>query len=57
MVTLMMVIIRCGHDNNKPTPLRKWTPESERRPFSDLKTTLRTIQQGTFKITFTTDPS
>ena len=45
---------RCGHDNNKPPPIAKRTPESERGPFSDPETTLRTIRKGTFKITFST---
>jgi len=47
-------LVRCGHDNNKPPPIAKRTPESERGPFSDPETTLRTIRQGTFKITFST---
>ena len=37
---------RCGHDNNKPPPFAKRTPESERGPFSDPETTFRTIHHG-----------
>jgi len=47
-------MLRCGHDNNKPPPFAKRTPESERGPFSDPETTFRTIQQRTFKTTFST---
>jgi len=54
MVLVYGPIGRCGHDNNKPPPIAKRTPESERGPFSDPETTLRTIRKGTFKITFST---
>ena len=40
------LIVRCGHDNKKPPPIAKRTPESERGPFSDQETTFRTIQHG-----------
>ena len=48
------LIARCGHDNKNLAPIAKRTPESERGPFSDPETTLRTIQQETFKITLST---
>jgi len=42
----LSLINRCGHDNNKPPPFAKRTPDSERGPFSDPETTFRTIQHG-----------
>ena len=42
------LIVRCGHDNNKPPQFAKRTPESERGPFFDPETTFRTIPNSLF---------